>query len=291
MRRQAFEVSAIESDFSHADRGYNPCFHVRRECVESPYPRHLDVCVIMSGHQLLRDSSRYLVRVLRSRYRDHKIELRELRRHIRPGDTVCDIGANKGSFTYWFSRWSSPGRTVAFEPQPDLADGLSRLCAMFALDNVVVERTAVYSSSGTHKFFIPAGHQPAASLIKQMEKSSEIEVSTISLDDYFSGEEHVSAIKIDVEGAELEVLRGAKETLIRCMPLIICECDRHLVSLERMKETFSFLSDLGYSGAFVAGSKLLPLSSFDPNIHQKTDGEWFWKRKEYYNNFIFQRPA
>ncbi|CCE04146.1 putative methyltransferase FkbM [Bradyrhizobium sp. STM 3843] len=235
-----------------------------------------------------REASRFVVRILRSRYRDHRTELAELRRHIRRGDVVCDIGANKGSFLYWLARWSRPGRVIAFEPQPDLAETLSRLCGIFSLKNVVVERSAAYSSSGLQDFFIPDGHQPAASLLKPIEHSKAIKIQTVSLDDYLSENENVSAIKIDVEGAELNVLLGATRTLRRCMPLIVVECDRHLVSIDRMKDTFSFLLDLGYSGSFVCGKKVLPLSHFDPDVHQKAEGEWFWKKKGYCNNFIFR---
>lgn len=236
-----------------------------------------------------REASRFVVRLLRSRYRDHKIELAELRRHIKSGDIVCDIGANKGSFLYWLARWSNPGRVIAFEPQPDLAESLSRLCKKFSLKNVLVEQTGVYSSSGIQEFFIPDSHQPGASLLKPIEQSRTIKIQTVSLDDYFSGEENISAIKIDVEGAEFDVLLGAKHTLARCMPIIVFECDRRLSSIERMNDTFSFLFDLGYSGQFVSKAKLLPLSSFDPHVHQRTEGEWFWKKKGYCNNFIFKK--
>jgi FkbM family methyltransferase len=239
-----------------------------------------------------REASRFLVRVLRSRYRDHQTELAEMRRHIRHGDTVCDIGANKGSFLYWLARWSAPGRAIAFEPQPDLAEELSRLRTRFpSLGNVVIEQSAAYSSSGTRELFVPDGHQPSGSLLKPNGTFKAIKVQTVSLDDYLSDNERVSAIKIDVEGAELDVLLGAERTLSRCMPLLIVECDRHLTSIDRMKDTFSFLLGLGYSGAFVSKKKLLPLSCFDLELHQKTEGEWFWKDKGYCNNFIFRRPV
>jgi hypothetical protein len=64
-----------------------------------------------------------------------------------------------------------------------------------------------------------------------------------------------------------------------CMPLLVVECDRHLTSVDRMNETFLFLSALGYAGAFVNGKKLLPLSNFNLDVHQNTDGEWFWKKR------------
>ena len=97
----------------------------------------------------------------------------------------------------------------------------------------------------------------------------------------------VSAMKIDVEGAELDVLRGAVSTLRRCRPLLVLECDRRLATLERMRETFALLRGLGYSGSFVRRGQLLPLANFDPELHQRTDGEWFWKSKDYCNNFVF----
>ncbi|MGJ4928243.1 FkbM family methyltransferase [Bradyrhizobium sp. HKCCYLS2038] len=238
-----------------------------------------------------REAARFLVRVIRSRYRDHRTELRELRKHIRPGDVVCDIGANKGSFLYWLARWSAPGRAIAFEPQPDLADQLSRLCTAFSLSNVVVERRAVDAASGTRTLFIPDGHQPGASLLEPAEPNRPIEVQTISLDDYLPADRNVSAMKIDVEGAELDVLSGAVNTLRRCRPLIVLECDRRLATLDKVYETFELLRGLGYSGSFIHRGRLLPLSSFDPERHQRTDGEWFWKSKDYCNNFIFRSSA
>jgi hypothetical protein len=61
---------------------------------------------------------RFAIRALKARFRDHSAELSVIKRHIRRGDIVCDVGANKGSFVYWLSRWAGKsGRVVAFEPQ------------------------------------------------------------------------------------------------------------------------------------------------------------------------------
>lgn len=234
------------------------------------------------------EAARFVVRLLRSRIRDHRTELSQLRRHIRPGDIVCDVGANKGSFLYWLARWSAPGRVIAFEPQPDLAAGLSRLCRRFALDNVVIEPRAAYSCTSRKTLFVPDGHQPGASLLRPAETSTALAVQTVALDDYLPSTGRVAAIKIDVEGAELDVLRGAIRTLQRCRPVIVVECDRRLATLDRVQQTFSMLASLGYRGAFVNRGRLRPLSTFDPDIHQRADGEWFWKRKDYCNNFVFR---
>jgi len=159
-----------------------------------------------------REASRFLVRVLRSRYRDHRVELSQFKRHIRRGASVCDVGAHKGSFLFWLARWCSPGRAIAFEPQPDLASELERVCAKFSLDNVVIERKAAHSTSGSKQFFIPDGRKAGASLLKPDMTFQAMDVEAIALDEYFKPTEDVAAIKIDVEGSELDVLLGARLT-------------------------------------------------------------------------------
>jgi FkbM family methyltransferase len=236
--------------------------------------------------------SRFWVRTLRARFRDHKAELVAIRRHVKPGDIVCDVGANKGSFLYWLSRWSGDGKVIAFEPQPDLASGLSHICATLCLRNVRVEQKAVYSSSGTPRdLFIPDGHAPGASLSRVAGKFATITVPTISLDDYFSEDDRVSAFKIDVEGAEIHALKGAERILRQNRPLVVVECEtRHLPPSTSVNDVFSFLSSLGYEGSFVCRGTVLPLAQFDVDVHQNNQTDWFWKDKGYCNNFIFRHP-
>src|SRR5580700_7398956 len=98
--------------------------------------------------------ARFLLRGLKARFRDQRAEFDIIRRHVRPGDIVCDIGANKGSFIYWLSRWCRGGRVVAFEPQPQFAQHLADVCRALRLDNVTVEAKAVYAHSGTQDLFV-----------------------------------------------------------------------------------------------------------------------------------------
>jgi Methyltransferase FkbM domain len=119
------------------------------------------------------------------------------------------------------------------------------------------------------ELFIPEKHQPAAWLLKPAGASKAIRTETVSPDDYFSETDRVSAIKIDVEGAELDVLQGARHTLARCTPLLVFECDRHNASVGRMEATFSFLFRIGYAGEFVSGAGLRPFSEFDVDVHQR----------------------
>jgi FkbM family methyltransferase len=241
---------------------------------------------------LKRESLRFRVRALKARFRDSRAEVEIIRSHLRPGDIACDIGANKGSFVYWLSRWVRHGRVVAFEPQPDLARRLADVCRSTGLDNVTVEAKAVYSHSGERELFLPAGHQPGASLQRaalEMESFTTLSVPLVSLDDYFAAGERIALLKVDVEGAELEVFRGADRILRQHAPLLVFECENRHLSPGNVGEVFSYLAGLGYEGSFICRNRVLPLAQFDAAIHQRQDGEWFFKRKDYCNNFVFRR--
>lgn len=237
---------------------------------------------------------RFLWRALRARYRDQRAELQAIHDSLQPGDTVCDIGANKGSYLFWLSRWVGCGRVIAFEPQMKLADYLADICRIMHLNNVVVEPKAVFSSSGQMTLSIPGKKEvsPGASLSKRVAEREECKttvVPVVSLDDYLAGDSRVRVLKIDVEGSELQVFQGAVNLLKTQSPLLIFECEnRHLESGSVM-DVFAFLRELGYCGKFVCGSKLRPIEKFTPEAHQKQHGERFWDAKDYCNNFVFQK--
>lgn len=241
---------------------------------------------------LSRDGQHFLIRGLKARFVAQRIEFRLIRRHVRTTDTVCDIGANKGSFVFWLSRWCRKGRVVAFEPQPQFALLLTRLVRGLRLDNVKVEQKAVFSRPGQADLFVPKGHSPGASLVNKAAGASDFEtipVPMVRLDDYFAPSERITFMKVDVEGAELEVFKGAERILREQSPLLIFECENRHLDGACVEDVFAYLNALGYAGHFVAGRRLLPVSMFDAAIHQRQDGEWFWKAKGYCNNFVFSK--
>jgi FkbM family methyltransferase len=240
------------------------------------------------------DRARFHIRALKARFRDQRAEFDVIKRHLRPDDVVCDIGANKGSFLGWLAKWVPDGRVVAFEPQPDLARYLTDICGSMPLRNVSVEPQAVYSQSGHLDLFMPTGHQPGASLHRpDMDAGgvTTISVPTVALDDYFDPGEKVALLKIDVEGAELAVFRGAERILRQHAPLLVFECENRHLAPGSVRDVFSYLEGLGYEGSFIRGDEVLPLASFDAAIHQRQEGDWFWKKNGYCNNFIFRRRA
>ena len=116
-----------------------------------------------------------------------------------------------------------------------------------------------------------------------------VSVPTVRLDDYFRPEQRISLLKIDVEGAELEVFKGAQRILSEQSPLLVFECENRHLEGKTVQDVFAHLTTLGYGGSFVAGNRLLPASAFDASVHQKADSEWFWKEKDYFNNFVFSK--
>jgi FkbM family methyltransferase len=237
-------------------------------------------------------AARFITRGVKARYRDAATELNVIRSHLSPTDIVCDIGANKGSFTFWLARWCNLGRVIAFEPQPEIASRLASNCRTLNFSNVLVEPIGVYSVSGSQTLTVPRGHSPGAALngaAVKIDGDISYSVPVVSLDDYFAAGVRISLLKIDVEGAELHVLRGAERILKTFRPTLVVECETRHRREGRVSDVFHYLASLGYRGQFVCRGQLLPISTFDAAVHQRADGEWYWKSENYCNNFIFTK--
>jgi len=237
--------------------------------------------------------ARFRWRAWKARFRDQRAELAVIRREIRRGQTVCDIGANKGSFTYWLAKWAWPGRVVAFEPQAELAEYVRLACQALGLTNVTVEAKAVHARSGVLSLFIPGEKDsPGATLVAKAAAGApgrSIEVPVVSLDEYFPADVPISVLKVDVEGAERGVFEGAQRILRQYGPLLVFECENRHLESGSVHDVFAYLEQFGYQGSFVCGSRLRPLAEFDAAIHQRNDGERFWDAKDYCNNFVFRK--
>ena len=238
---------------------------------------------------------RFFYRCLKTQYRDQKFECRALNKFLLSHDTVLDIGCNKGSYLWTLSRAVPKGKVIGFEPQPLLFKYLRSQTKSMFLSNVQIEELAISSTSSTARIFLPKSEQtsPSASLeenLNETEANSYI-VETVSIDQYCENNsylENIRAMKIDVEGHELSVLKGAREIIKNNRPLIVCESEsRHLPNGD-VAEFLDLMYSLDYHGFFVHPiSGLMKLSIFDSKIHQAQTGERFWDSKNYCNNFIF----
>ncbi len=199
-----------------------------------------------------------LHRAWRYRLRADRDELAFLFNHNLVGQTVLDIGANHGIYSYWMQKCVGPtGAVVAFEPQPELCEYLQDLKAAFSLHSVQIANVALSSESGEATLTRPKGHWGGASL-NHVEQSDveQLRVDKTTLDGFL--ERHpslakVGFIKCDVEGHELEVFEGAQKTLAHDRPDIVFECYDDKVLAGKL---FSLLGTLGYDGFFFHQRKL-----------------------------------
>ena len=136
------------------------------------------------------------------------------RRDVRPGDVVFDVGANLGAYTLLFAQWvGTSGRVFAFEPAPAPFEGLTQLVDVNGVSSrVTVVKAAVSAADGTATF-LAEGVDGASRLVDAARRGA-VTVPTVTIDTVCRRENVAPrVIKIDAEGAELDVLRGARGTI------------------------------------------------------------------------------
>lgn len=234
---------------------------------------------------------RFLHRAFKARWRDQKLEIALARALIRLGDTVVDAGANKGAYTYWLRKFAGPaGQVIAYEPQPSLAEYLERARLAFGWENVEVRQAALSDRAGSAKLHVPGGGVSPGASLEAAAGGSSLDCAVTTLDRDLAGAP-VAFLKVDVEGHELALFRGARQILEAHRPPILFECEARHLARHTMREVFEFLEQLEYEGWLLRGSSLLPLARFDPAIHQKNTGPRFWDAADYFNNFLFSQAG
>ncbi|MDT8069759.1 MAG: FkbM family methyltransferase [Terriglobia bacterium] len=168
------------------------------------------------------------------------------RSYFKPGDLVIDVGANVGDYTRVFSE---NGAIVhALEPIPETFDYLVSNVSGSRLKNVIFYNIAASSENGMAKMTIPKWHGGGKNIYEaRLCEDGDIPVCKCRLDDVFSNL-NPTFIKCDVEGHELEVIRGAVQLIERCHPKWLIE-----VSGE---ETVQLMKQLGYSTKPATGSNV-----------------------------------
>jgi len=133
---------------------------------------------------------------------------------VREGATVIDVGANVGAYTLLFATWAgSSGRVFAFEPSVASRSGLERHLRLNELsDRVSVRPEAVGEITGTVSFR-DTGTDGDNRIVTAAHDKARV-VPSVSLDDFCVAHGLTpEVIKIDIEGAELAALRGARRTI------------------------------------------------------------------------------
>jgi FkbM family methyltransferase len=183
---------------------------------------------------------------------------------LRSDTMFVDVGTNRGQILREAVRLAPAGSHVAFEPIPALADEVAR-----SFPSVDCRRLALGASPGVAEFCHFTSLDGWSGLRRSPEISDErgrpqyIEVQVSTLDAEL-GERHPGVIKIDVEGAELEVLGGAHAVLSGSRPVVLFE---HVAAAARLygsqsSALWDLLAELGYRVFAVTGEGPIARTAF-----------------------------
>lgn len=164
---------------------------------------------------------------------------------LRPGDVAVDVGANVGIWSLLAAKRGASGQ--AFEPVPALAARLRQHIDENGVRDVVVHEVALGDARQSVPFFaVPDGNTGVSSLARHRDDSVEIRVDVVPLDDVV---ERADVLKIDVEGAEILVLRGARRLLSsNAAPIIFFEINEQLCARfgATSRDVKELLAEFGY---------------------------------------------
>ncbi len=147
-------------------------------------------------------------------YESEKAQL--LVRHVKPGGTFYDVGANVGFYTLLASRLIGPaGRVIAFEPSPRNLVFLRRHLRLNNAENVEVLDLAISDSDGVTQFSVDGDPKKS-----QIAPGGDITVQTTTLDRLMGELPLPDLIEMDIEGAEYAALLGAEQLLRKSNPVI-----------------------------------------------------------------------
>ena len=211
---------------------------------------------------------------------------------------MFDIGANTGFFSAVMEDIVTPEKLYLFEPIPNL---YKYLLMRFKKANVL--NLAISNQSGKQVLRLPyINHEPYDSratlsghhVEENQTHFDEIEVNLTPLDDFIDqfDLDEIGLVKIDVEGHELEVIEGAKQTFERFKPLIFIEIEaRHHNGIT--DDVFCKLTELGFRGYFMDPLKkeLNSISNFCAERDQSSENLRLRKFHQYHNNFFFVHAA
>jgi FkbM family methyltransferase len=184
-------------------------------------------------------------------------------RGIAPGDVVVDCGANHGFSTTLFSRWTGPLGTVhAFEPYPPNLEILRTNLELNRVDNVRVHPIALGAENGAVNLSVHSN----ATIQRELKPNEPSETVPLRRLDDELGETRVDFIKVDVEGFELELLKGAQRILAGHPRLAI---EVHVCIYKNKVEQLTELFDLIHLANYSVEMQPVtdgPIRPFDPRL-------------------------
>ncbi len=150
-----------------------------------------------------------------------------LGKHVKPGMVVIDVGANIGVHTVAFSKMlQGSGLVLSFEPLPTTYNLLAANLEINGINNVFAQRAAVGATVASLQLpHVDPDTQANFGTFNAIKEAKPMGVPTPQTTIDAMGVERCDLIKIDVEGSEMDVLRGASKTIAKYSPVVFAECN------------------------------------------------------------------
>ena len=194
-------------------------------------------------------------------------ETRILQDIVKKEMVVVDIGANIGYYTLKLAKLvGEKGKVYAFEPAPDNFSLLIKNIKVNNYENVFVVPKAVSNKTGKINLYLCVEHTGDHRIFDSHDGRKSIEIETVALDDFFSNNERIDFIKMDIQGAEYLALTGMKNLIqgnrkliiiSELSPSLLLKCDYS------GEEYLNKIIDYGFSIKFINEKKEL-IESISP---------------------------
>lgn len=217
-------------------------------------------------------------------------ELLLLEFFLTKNSVFFDIGTNKGEYAYYAEKLMDSKNIYLFEPEKKLN---KQLQAIF--NNCNVNNLALSDSKGIHQFKIPVINGVVDNCLSSLEIDNKedneteaiiYEVKTETLDNFTKDKNIIpDLIKIDVEGHELSVLKGAENFIAKYHPALIIEIEQRHHKDINIESVFESFKQKGYN-CYYYSKKQSQLFSYDNKTYLTNTKDYFGKI-DYINNYIF----
>ena len=199
-------------------------------------------------------------RLQRSIKRNDEQEINLVKKFIKSGTDSIDVGVYRGVYSYEMSKYSE--KVHSFEPNPIIFKYINKNLKKF-IKNIHLYNFALSNQNKTINLKIPIRNSNSNKEIfeeyyemgkatihneNNFENYENFEIQTKKIDE-LNFDNKISFIKIDVEGHELEVIEGAKNTIKRDKPVLLVEIEKQYTKKE-VAESINFINSLGYKSYF-----------------------------------------
>lgn len=164
---------------------------------------------------------------------------------VKNGTTLIDVGTNIGETLLNFAKINYDGHNIGFEPVPYLYEKAKANIGLNTFENIELVNKALSSKLETLVFNETKDNNSGGTFLTREENGNSVRaVQAVRLDDFAEQNrlENISLIKIDVEGFEMEVLKGAAKVLRKFKPILFVEIDD--VFLARQQSSAEAIFDL-----------------------------------------------